>query len=361
MLRYTPLSHLRLYLFAAASLLASGINHAQAVSQPLELGTPFLDNMILQRGVDVPVWGWANAGTEVTVTFDGMTRTAIANEKEQWSLSLPAQPTVIRDTAAEPGQLVAGKPAQPTVEKIEIAGATLTLKVPVQAAPGKPWLWMGEFGGHLKKLEAALVDKGWHVAYLPFSNKFGSPEEMALWEQAYQELHDKRGLAARPALLGISRGGLYVNAWTRLHPDRVSVLYLDNGVCDPRSWPGGFELSTQGRGSKKDWTRYKTIFNFATDDEALEKSIRPTEGFEQAIQNDVLLISVHGTADTTVPYPDNAKLIVELWEKSGGRVKVFPKPGGRHHPHGLPDPAPLIELLAGARLGPPGRCHRWQY
>ena len=250
--------------------------------------------------------------------------------------------------AAETGE----KPAPPKIEKIIVEGKKLTLKVPMQAAPGKPWLWVGEFGGHLKKLEAALVDKGWHVAYLPFSNKFGSPEEMALWEKAYQELHGKRGLAARPALLGISRGGLYVNAWTRLHPDRVSVLYLDNGVCDPRSWPGGFELSTKGRGSKKDWTRYKKIFDFATDAEALEKSVQPTEGLQQAIQNDVLLISVHGTADTTVPYPDNAKPIVDLWKKSGGRVAVFAKEGGRHHPHGLPGDAPLIERLSAESQAP---------
>jgi hypothetical protein len=26
-------------------------------------------------------------------------------------------------------------------------------------------------------------------------------------------------------------------------------------------------------------------------------------------------------------------------------VKLFPKVGGDHHPHGLPDPKPLIEVL----------------
>jgi alpha-beta hydrolase superfamily lysophospholipase len=54
---------------------------------------------------------------------------------------------------------------------------------------------------------------------------------------------------------------------------------------------------------------------------------------------------VHGTADTVVPYVDNAKLVVDLWEKQGGKLKVFPKEGGDHHPHGLPDPKPLIDLF----------------
>ena len=89
----------------------------------------------------------------------------------------------------------------------------MRLKVPAQRASGKPWLWVGEFAGHLGSLEDGLVAKGWHVAWVDVSNQFGSPRAMA------------------------------------------------------------------------------------------------------------------------------------VWEKSGGRFKIFPKEGGDHHSHGLPDPAPLIELL----------------
>jgi pimeloyl-ACP methyl ester carboxylesterase len=232
-----------------------------------------------------------------------------------------------------------------TEEKFEIDGAKVSLKIPTTAAEGKPWLWIGEFAGHLKTLEAGLVENGWHVAYVAQSDKFGSPNAMAVWEKLYTELHTNRGLSAKPALLGISRGGLYVNAWLRLHPDRARVLYLDNAVCDPRSWPGGFELTKKGRGSKGDWTKYKTEFGFADDESAIEKSIRPTDQFLPAVQAGVLLISCHGTADRIVPYEDNAAKLVEFWEQNDGRVKVFPKENGDHHPHGLPDPKPIIDLL----------------
>jgi hypothetical protein len=235
--------------------------------------------------------------------------------------------------------------AAATVEKFAIDGKSVTLKVPDQAAPGKPWLWVGEFGGHLKKLEDGLVEKGWHVVYVNLSNQFGSPGAMAIWEKLYAELHEKRALSARPALLGISRGGLYVNAWTRLHPDRVSVLYQDNGVCDIRSWPGGFQLTAKGKGSPKDWELYKAEFGFSTDADAQAKSLRPEDGLAPAIKAGVLLVSVYGTADATVPHEDNAGVLVKFWEKSGGRVRVFAKEGGDHHPHGLPDVAPLIDLL----------------
>ena len=232
-----------------------------------------------------------------------------------------------------------------TVEKLTIDDKAVTVKVPAQAAPGKPWLWVGEFGGHLKKLEDGLVEKGWHVAYVGVSNQFGSARAMGVWEKVYAELTAKRGLSAKPALLGISRGGLYINAWARLHPDRVCVLYHDNGVCDVRSWPAGAKLLAQGKGSPRDWELYRKEFGFGGEEEALARSLRPTDGMLPVVKAGVLLISCHGTADQTVPYVDNAGQLVKFWQDNGGVVKLFPKEGGDHHPHGLPDPKPLLEAL----------------
>jgi hypothetical protein len=59
-----------------------------------------------------------------------------------------------------------------TVEKFGIDGAKVSLKIPAAAAAGKPWLWIGEFAGHLKTLESGLVEQGWHVAYVAQGNKF---------------------------------------------------------------------------------------------------------------------------------------------------------------------------------------------
>ena len=231
------------------------------------------------------------------------------------------------------------------VEKIAIAGKPVTIKVPDQPAPGKPWLWVGEFPGHMKSLENGLVEKGWHVVHVGVSNQFGSPRAMDVWEKVYEEMHAKRGLSAKPALLGISRGGLYVTAWTRLHPDRVSALYLDNGVCDIRSWPAGFQLTKQGKGSPKDWKLCKAELGYTSDADAGEKAAKPCDGMLPAIQAGVLLISCHGTADSVVPYEDNAAHLVKLWQDNRGRLKLFPKEGADHHPHGLPDPTPLIAAI----------------
>jgi len=51
----------------------------------------YRDGVIIQRGKTIPVWGHANQGVEVTVTLDGVTRTAVANDLQQWSVSFPAR------------------------------------------------------------------------------------------------------------------------------------------------------------------------------------------------------------------------------------------------------------------------------
>ncbi len=50
--------------------------------------TPFADNMVLQRGVKVPVWGSADPGERVTVQFAGQRKTTTAKSNGSWSVRL---------------------------------------------------------------------------------------------------------------------------------------------------------------------------------------------------------------------------------------------------------------------------------
>ena len=45
-------------------------------------------NMVLQRGMGVPIWGWADAGEKVGVSFAGQTKTATADAKGNWRVTL---------------------------------------------------------------------------------------------------------------------------------------------------------------------------------------------------------------------------------------------------------------------------------
>lgn len=70
----------------AASVLAASVASAD-VSLPKIFGS----GMVLQRGLATPVWGWAEAGEEVTVQFGDQKKKATADANGAWSLKLDPQ------------------------------------------------------------------------------------------------------------------------------------------------------------------------------------------------------------------------------------------------------------------------------
>jgi len=71
------------------------------------------DNMVLQRDIPVPIWGWAEPGEKVTVAFGDQKKTATAGKDGKWRVTLdklaasskPAKLTVSGDKP-EPNEVV---------------------------------------------------------------------------------------------------------------------------------------------------------------------------------------------------------------------------------------------------------------
>ena len=49
----------------------------------------FQSGMIMQRGKPIPVWGWAEKGEQVTITFQKKTYTTTADDQGRWRINLP--------------------------------------------------------------------------------------------------------------------------------------------------------------------------------------------------------------------------------------------------------------------------------
>ena len=58
----------------------------------LRMPSIFADGMVLQAGKPVPVWGEADAGTEVTVEFAGQKKSAVTSESGKWRVTLDPLP-----------------------------------------------------------------------------------------------------------------------------------------------------------------------------------------------------------------------------------------------------------------------------
>ncbi|MBP87131.1 MAG: sialate O-acetylesterase [Planctomycetaceae bacterium] len=78
---------LRLVLVVAALISLSGIS---ITSADVKLPTVLDSHMVLQREMPLPVWGWAEAGEEVTVTLGENSAKAKADDKGNWRVELPA-------------------------------------------------------------------------------------------------------------------------------------------------------------------------------------------------------------------------------------------------------------------------------
>ena len=223
-----------------------------------------------------------------------------------------------------------------------VDGCKAIVVVPRQAAPGKPWIWRAEFFDYRPETDLALLAKGFHVVYLDVGNTFGCPDAMAHWDVFYRELTAKHGLSKKPALEGLSRGGLYCFNWGAANPDKVACIYTDNGVLDFKSWPGG---KGKGKGSPADWQKLIKDYHFASEKEALAYTKNPVDNLAPLAQAKVPLFLLCADADDVVPYLENGAVVKSRYDKLGGSATVMIKHGLGHHPHGLDDPTPLVNFV----------------
>ncbi|MBI5761582.1 MAG: alpha/beta hydrolase [Planctomycetales bacterium] len=223
-----------------------------------------------------------------------------------------------------------------------VAGKTATVVVPKQVAAGRSWVWHGEFFGHKPAPDIALLGHGFHCVSLSVPDMLGSPEAVAHWNDLYRELTEKYGFSPKPALVGLSRGGLYCYNWAAANPDKVACIYGDAPVCDFKSWPGG---RGKGKGSPRDWKLVLERFHFANDAEALAYDKNPVDNLAPLAKAKVPLLHVYGDADDVVPWDENTGLIAERYRKLGGEITLIAKPGVGHHPHGLEDSTPIVEFI----------------
>lgn len=231
------------------------------------------------------------------------------------------------------------------MDQFQLAGRNCRVVKPAQAAAGAPWVWRPEFFDAFNDADRALLAQGYHLCYIDLQNSFGSPASIARMEDFYRVVTPMYGLRSRAWLFGLSRGGLYALNFASRHPDWVMGMYLDAPVCDFRSWPAGKGASG---GSPDDWAKLKADYGFASEDEAMREEFQPMAHLEPIAAASIPILVVTGDADKTVPHLENAVMLQQKFRALGGKLELILKPGADHHPHGLPDPAAIVNFVQSA-------------
>ncbi len=223
----------------------------------------------------------------------------------------------------------------------KLDGHDCILIMPKEAHPGKPWVWRAEFFGAFDYADRALLEKGWHIAYIMISDMYGCPESIDIMEKFYRYMTQSEGLNEKADIFGFSRGGLYSVNYTARCPQTVSTLYLDAPVMNITSWPGGYGASER---YPKEWEECKAVYHL-TDENALEFRENPLDKMDRLLASGIRIMLVAGAADSVVPYAENGAKLAEYYQNNGGVIRVIVKPDCDHHPHSLEDPEPIVTYI----------------
>ncbi len=184
----------------------------------------------------------------------------------------------------------------------------MTPEKAAETKDGKPWIFYGptlhrtpdkaESWMHKQFLEAGIA-----VAGIDVGEMYGSPLAFPYFEVLYQEMV-AQGYSRTPALLGRSRGGLWVSSWAIEHPDRVAGIGGIYPVYDYTTYPGVARAASAYGLTAEDLTNQQDEFN------PIRKASRLAEA-------KVPVFIIHGTDDKVVPLAPNTGALREAYTKSG--------------------------------------------
>lgn len=130
-------------------------------------------------------------------------------------------------------------------ESFLLAGRPAFVLLPSKEKRSKPQPWVhyaptlpGLPDRHEKWMHERFLAAGVAVAGIDIGEAYGNRHGRKLFSLLYDELTSKRGFAAKPCLLGRSRGGLWLSSWAIEHPGKVAGFAGIYPVFDLRSYPG---------------------------------------------------------------------------------------------------------------------------
>lgn len=213
---------------------------------------------------------------------------------------------------------------------------------PEEKAKNGKWLLKTEYFSAFPAVEQAMLERGYHVAYIQNKSRWMLPEDIEAKEEFARLLSERFDLNKKCVTVGMSCGGLIATYFAAKHPERIAAMYLDAPVMNLLSCPAyvGRDAS-KNEGMMDELTRQTG----RTLSDLINYRNHPIDNAPVLLENKIPIILVSGDSDSVVPYSENGLMLERLYKDGGGEIEVIIKKGGDHHPHGLDDPTPIIEFI----------------
>lgn len=201
-------------------------------------------------------------------------------------------------------------------ESFLIAGHPAFILWPDEAKRQKPQPWIfyaptlpAYPDSHEKWMHEQFLNAGIAVAGIDVGEAYGSPKGREAFDSLYAELTIKRGFAARPCMLGRSRGGLWASSWAIENPDKVAGLAGIYPVFDFRTYPGLEKAAPAYDLTAEQLAARSAEFN-------------PIERLEPLVKAKVPAFFIHGDEDKVVPLKENSAAFVARYQAGGAADAV---------------------------------------
>ncbi len=188
---------------------------------------------------------------------------------------------------------------------------------------GRPWVFYAPtLKGLPDKSESwlhqQLLDAGVAIAGIDVGEAYGSPTSLQFFDALHQEM-TRRGFSAKPALLGRSRGGLWVSSWAIHKPEQVAGIAGIYPVYDLTSYPGVEKAAVAFALSDSEMT-------------ARLDSLNPINNVAKLAQARIPVCIIHGTDDRVVPIETNSDALVRAYaQKNASEMVELIRVDGQGH------------------------------
>lgn len=197
------------------------------------------------------------------------------------------------------------------------------------------------WGAFPEAAEIGLLKCGFHLCFIKNDNRFALDPEMDRKARFIRHVQTEYGLRPKCVLVGMSCGGLIAVKFAARYPELISCMYLDAPVVNYMSWPCGF-----GKGnSRAESSEILSALGFETVSQLLGYREMPLDKLPVLVENRIPIVMVSGDSDTAVPFCENGCYIEKAYKDAGLPIEVYIKPGGDHHPHGLPSSGPVLDFI----------------
>ena len=210
-------------------------------------------------------------------------------------------------------------------------GRAAILVCPSTPCPQGYWLLKTEYFDAFPDLELELIRRGYYLAYIKNTNRWGLPEDLYAKKKFRDFLVSEFGLNEKCVPVGMSCGGLFGIKLAGMYPEMVSVLYLDAPVVNILS------MLDMGTPENVCGIRAEEILEALgrSRSEMISYRDHPLDYLPKLVDERIPVCLVYGGADTVVLCSENAELIKKAYTKSEVPFTWFKKDGLNHHPHAL--------------------------